>query len=334
MTDLFIATCGLEAAAVAAAVPPACRRPVAVAPRPVHADGDVLVELPAWRPRNGVRHLLPALSVLGEGEYSYRFEVSVSAAGAWTPWVGGAALGPAPFAPIPARAGALGSDIDVFTTSEPVAEVRLRVRLHAGDLPALATARWLVSLSAGDGAAPSPSPRLGSGHRSLPVPPRSQMEEHEAVRHRICSPTSVAMVLEYLGARVETDALAAAMLHPGLDLYGVWPAAIRAAGRHGIAGYLLRFPDWATAAWCLEARLPIIASVRYGAGELTGAPIPETTGHLLVLRGYDGDRVLVNDPAAPARHSVARAYRLDEIERVWLGRSGVGYVLFRPEAQR
>ena len=330
LTDLFLAASGFEPTSLAEVIPPACRRPIALAPRPVPVDGDVLVDLPAWTPRGAVSHLLPALSILGADEYSYRFELSVHAAGGWSPWVGGAALGAVSFAPIPARAGALGADIDVFLTTEPVEAVRLRLRLHGGDRQRLLTNRWFVSLSASDGVVEASAARPAPGRVSLDVPPRSQMEEDETIRHRICSPTSVAMVLEYLGARADTRALATAMFHAGLDLYGVWPAAIRAAGRHGVVGYLLRFPDWAAAAWCLAARLPIIASVRYAAGELTGAAMPETAGHLLVLVGYDGDRVLVNDPAAPDRRSVKRAYRLDELERVWLARSGVGYVLFRP----
>lgn len=331
-TDLFIAASGFQTASLAEAVPPACRRPIALAPQPVPDDEDVLVDLPAWTPRRAVRHLLPALSVLDAGELSYRFEVSVRAAGAWSPWVGGASLGAASFAPIPARAGALESDVDVFLTAEPVEAVRLRLRLRAGEQRGLSTKPWFVSLSASDGALAASAERPASGRLRLAVPPRSQMEEDETIRHRICSPTSVAMVLDYLGARVDTRAIAGAVFHAGLDLYGVWPAAIRVAGRHGVAGYLLRFPDWAAAAWCLEQRLPIVASVRYAAGELTGAAMPATAGHLLVLVGYDGDRVLVNDPAAPDRRSVERAYRLDELERVWLERSGVGYVLFRPPA--
>lgn len=330
MTDLFLAASGFEPASLAEAVPPACRRPIGLAPRPVADGGDALVTLPEWIPRRAVSHLLPALSVLGEAEYGYRFELAVRAAGAWSPWTAGVTLGPASFAPLPTRVAAVASDIDVFLTTEPVDAVRLRLRLRVVDRHTLAAAPWLVSLSASEGARAAPAARPVAGRVNLGVPPRSQMEEDEAVRHRVCSPTSVAMVLEHLGARVDTLTLAAAMFHAGLDLYGVWPAAIRAAGRHGIAGYLLRFPDWAAAAWCLGAGLPIIASVRYAAGELAGAAIRETTGHLLVLVGYDGDRVLVNDPAAPDRRSVPRAYRLAELERVWLQRSGVGYVLFRP----
>jgi Peptidase_C39 like family len=74
----------------------------------------------------------------------------------------------------------------------------------------------------------------------------------------------------------------------------------------------------------------VIASVRYDAGELSGAAIAQTSGHLLVLTGYADGEVFVNDPAAPRAGEVARRYRLDELRRVWLARSGVGYVLFAP----
>jgi len=38
----------------------------------------------------------------------------------------------------------------------------------------------------------------------------------------------------------------------------------------------------------------------------------------------------VNDPAAAHAGEVGRRYRLDELQQVWLGRAGVGYVLFTP----
>src|SRR5439155_825268 len=158
-------------------------------------------------------------------------------------------------------------------------------------------APWLVSLSAWDGSLAAPSGARFASATRLAVPALSQMEADAVIRMRICSPASVAMVLAYWGERVEVASLAREIFHPALDRYGVWPAAISAAGRHGVAGYLLRFPDWASAAWCLERGLPVIASVTYGAGELVGAAMPETSGHLLVLTGCEGDEVLVNDPA-------------------------------------
>ena len=80
--------------------------------------------------------------------------------------------------------------------------------------------------------------------------------------------------------------------------------------------------------------LPIVASVRFGPGELTNAPLADTTGHLVVITGLDGDEVLVNDPAAPTVDSVARRYRRHEFARVWLDRSGVGYIFFAPQDAR
>ena len=55
-----------------------------------------------------------------------------------------------------------------------------------------------------------------------------------------------------------------------------------------------------------------------------------TTGHLIVLTGYEDGVVLVNDPAAPSAETVPRRYRRDQLTRAWLERRGIGYVLFDP----
>ena len=228
------------------------------------------------------------------------------------------------FAPLPSAAVPLTCDVDVFRAAPAVHALRLRVRLRAGE-----SARWLVGLSAAEDAPADLRVAVGPPAR-LDVPALSQIEADAALGARICSPTSVAMVLGYWRRAVTPSALAAEVFHPGLDIYGVWPAAIRAAAARGLAGYLLRFPDWATARWCLERGIPIVASVRYAAGELSGAAVAATGGHLLVLVGMDGETVLVNDPAAPTAAAVPRRYRADEFGRVWLARGGVGYVLFDP----
>src|SRR2546426_1081376 len=107
-----------------------------------------------------------------------------------------------------------------------------------------------------------------------------------------------------------------------------WIVALSTADARGVAGYLLRSPAWRAARWCHERGIPIIPSVRYAAGELRGAAVAATSGHLLVLVGLEGDTVLVNDPAAPTAASVPRRYRADELGNAWLARGGIGYILF------
>ncbi|MBI4594249.1 MAG: C39 family peptidase [Candidatus Rokubacteria bacterium] len=325
-TDLFAVASGL--AAVSASIPPACRRGVEAPPPPGRDGDDVVVEFPAWQPRRAARHLVPSLAVLSPAAPTFRFELSARAGGAWSPWVATVTIGRAELPPAPMTAGPLTADEDYWKASAPVEVVRLRLRLRAGDADQVLAAPWLLTLSACDLEPPAPPAVVGDRVR-LDVPAWSQTEVRADIAMRICSPASVAMVLAYLGAPAPLEQLAAEMYHPGRDRYGVWPAAIAAAARRGVLGYLARFPDWGAAAWCLAQGLPVIASVRYAAGELGGAAIPASAGHLLVLTGYEGGDVLVNDPAAPGG-AVARRYRLDELARVWLERAGVGYVLFRP----
>jgi hypothetical protein len=329
ITDLFVATSGIEPETLTGVIPPACRREISTRGVVTTANGELVLELPEWCPRVPSRHLVPSVSMLTSAPYAVRFELSAWTAGTWSPWVATATIGPGAFAGLPDAAGPLACDTDVYMATAPVERLRLRVRVGGADGRALADTPWMATLSACD-LGPLASETTTATVPRLSVPAVTQLEAPPEIALRICSPTSVAMVLAYWDAPVSTVSLAQDIFHRETDRYGVWPAAIRTAGRHGVAGYLLRFPDWASAAWCLERKLPIVASVRYAAGELTGAPLAETSGHLIVLTGCEGTHVSVNDPVAPTADEVPRRYRRDEIERAWLARTGVGYVLFRP----
>ncbi len=318
MTDLFVL-------GGTAPVPPSCRRPPLPLPPIIRmSDGTAILELPPLVPRARVSRIIPSLSALTDTDYSFRFEARVGD----SPWVTASPVGPYGFADAAQGTDRLRAEIDVFEAVPPVTEVCLRARLHAPDLDRLVRAPLLVCASLSGEGADHGEPT--EGRVRLDVPAQSQMEAPETIRNRVCSPTCVAMVLGHWKRPVDPATVAAEMFDPRHDLYGVWPAAIRAAARRGVAGYLLRFPSWAAAAWCLDHAMPVIASVRYAAGELGGAAIAATAGHLLVLTGYDGETVFVNDPASPTVRAVPRAYALADVRRVWLERSGVGYVLFEP----
>jgi Peptidase_C39 like family len=313
-----------------APVPPECRRPATRLPAwtPI-GPRDAMLELPVLTPRSPVTRILPSLSLRFGGDYTFWFEACVDDAAGWVPTspigphdLDAAVTGTPPEAP-------LRADIDLFVARSPARQVSLRIRLRADELGAALRAPMLASVSLSDEQPPAET-LTARGCVRLDVPPMSQMEARADLGHRICSPTSVAMVLAFWERAVDLEALAAELFDARHDLYGIWPAALRAAARHGVAGYLLRFPSWSAAAWCLERNLPVIASIRYGAGELQGAAIQATSGHLVVLTGYQGDIVFVNDPAAPVAAEVPRRYALADLQRVWLGRTGVGYVLFIP----
>jgi len=78
-----------------------------------------------------------------------------------------------------------------------------------------------------------------------------------------------------------------------------------------------------------------VISVGVKEGQLTGAPYTTTSGHLLVLRGFDEQNdCLVNDPAAIDAEHGQLTYKRSELETCWLARGGTAYVLLpRPEAQ-
>lgn len=289
-----------------------------------------MFEAGPWRLRRPATYFVPSFSCLGGRPQGFRFELSVSRGSGWSPWVGTLTLGPARLPAMAAEAQGLRAEIDCWRSHEPAAAVRLRLRVATDDLKAILRGPgWLALSASTPGRVATP---VAAGRVALAVPPISQITHGGPLGGRLCSPASLAMVLGYLGVREEVERLAKDTYQDAVDLFGVWPAAIATAARRGRLGYLLRFPDWAAAAWCLRRGLPIVASIRYGVGELSGAAVAETSGHLVVLTGHDHEAALVNDPAAPEDAAVARRYPLGEFVRVWLGGTGVGYVLFRPEA--
>jgi hypothetical protein len=228
--------------------------------------------------------------------------------------------------------------VDIFRSDESFdrAQYRLRAVAAAGQPAELCIQHITLCLSARAAVpncqTPAAAPAAIQPGR-LPVPFRSQLDAHPALSARICSPTSLAMVMQYRGVNVPTEAVAAACYDPVHDIYGNWPRNIQAAHSFGVPGYLARFSDWRAVAEMIAAGQPLVISIRFSEpGALSGAPFAATDGHLLVLCGFDanGD-MYVNDPAAAGLQNGCTVYRRQELERVWLqGSGGVSYVLLSP----
>ncbi len=153
-----------------------------------------------------------------------------------------------------------------------------------------------------------------------------------------CSPTSTSMVLGYYDAlpapaayswvpsgHVDpwVDYAARATYDAQYEGTGNWPfSTAYAASRAGNA-FVTRLRSLREAERFIAAGIPVVASISFGRGELTGAPISATNGHLLVVVGFteSGD-VVVNDPAASNRAGVRRTYDRGQFENAWLPTSG------------
>ncbi|MBA2638790.1 MAG: C39 family peptidase, partial [Nocardioidaceae bacterium] len=196
-----------------------------------------------------------------------------------------------------------------------------------------------------------PGPGLG---RSVDVPRYSQMihrghyPQWGGGGRAWCSPTSMAMVLaawkrgprpkEYAwvndGYRDPWVEHAARMVYDHrYEGTGNWPFTTAYAGTRGLDAFVTRLPSLRAAERYITARIPLVLSIAFGRGELDGAPLASSNGHLLVLRGFTrGGRPIVNDPAAPRNAGVRRIYRRAQLERAWLtSTAGTTYVV-RPSS--
>lgn len=265
----------------------------------------------------------------------------------WSPWLtvgdGGAVAVPAERV-VKFDGGRI--DIDFFRSAERFDRAAYRVRAVGdggfAESPPIGLRRIALCASDGSGMPDSwtpvfrvpSSPPAERWMRRLPVPFRSQKTERRELAGRICSPTSLSMVLAYHGIERTTQQVADACHDPLHGIYGNWPRNIQAAYELGVPGYLTRFSHWAEVETHIAEGRPIIASIRFKRDEaIPNAPYHETDGHLVVICGFDGaGGVHVNDPAVPDLERGALIYARKDLERVWFGNTGgVAYVLHPPD---
>jgi hypothetical protein len=190
---------------------------------------------------------------------------------------------------------------------------------------------------------PATPARLAAGNaarwgKTLAVPECSQMVYPDG-GEVWCSPTSVAMVLGYWEGKngpcePGVRSAVAGVYDRIYRGHGNWPFNAAYAASRGMEAYVTRFTSLVQAEEWIAAGVPVIMSIGWGRGQLTGAPISSSSGHLLVLAGFDASgNPVVNDPAAPSDQTVQRTYQRAQFERLWLARSGgTAYVIY-PEGR-
>ena len=157
-----------------------------------------------------------------------------------------------------------------------------------------------------------------------------------------CSPTSTSIVLRYYGlgptakqyswAKGPDGTVDHAARYTYDSAYrgtGTWPFNTAYASRYGTEAVVQRLPDLRDVEALINKKVPVVVSVAFKKGELTGAPISATPGHLIVVRGFTSTgQVIVNDPAGKTNTQVRRIYDRAQFERAWLrGSGGIAYVI-------
>jgi len=248
---------------------------------------------------------------------------------------------------VPAQGDDLaGVNVDTWQTRTGMSGWQLRVLLMRGQgapSPQVdgvgAVASRLPNVSGVATSDPGPGPGI-----VLRVPRYSQMAHRGhypkwgSGGEAWCSPTSTSMVLGRYDALPPARAygwvpdghVAPWVDHAARMTYdrayagtGNWPFNTAYAATLTRDAFVTRLRNLREARYFIEAGIPLVASISFGAGELDGAPISSSNGHLLVIAGFTarGD-VVVNDPAARSRSGVRRTYDRGQFEDAWIPTSG------------
>ncbi len=230
--------------------------------------------------------------------------------------------------------GQVKTDTIVLNRPSTTAQVRIKLcSLASGACPAL-------HLVACDLSSPncSAQPFVLKAAR-LEVPELSQLSysPHGGVW---CSPTSVAMVMNYWAEKMgrsdwETGvAAAAAGIHDeAWDGTGNWAFNTAFAGSHeGMLAYCARLDGFGEVAEWITRGVPVILSISNNI--LHGRSDPSGGGHLLVCVGFDDKgNVIVNDPYTKLDRGerVRRTYPREKLLEAWRESRCLAYLIY-PES--
>jgi hypothetical protein len=288
----------------------------------------------------GATEFLPSWNLTTPPDTGVWFSISTRDArsGEWSPWLYIGQWGRTLFDEDRPREFADGAvHVDNLLLDRPASAVKIRAKLQSFSLdkainPSIRRIAIACSGQVNDPqmfeALTPPVKIEGEWRRDLGVPFRPQGDGYQSFAGIICSPTSTSMVLQYFGVNLPTNVNALAIYDPENDMFGNWGRNIARAGDLGMDAWLDRFRNWDKVKAYIANGQPLIANIRFKAGEFPSNVQKSTGGHLIVIRGFtkDGD-VIVNDPASRDKGNGV-IYKANELAKAWFENSGgVGYVI-------
>jgi hypothetical protein len=173
---------------------------------------------------------------------------------------------------------------------------------------------------------PPPDARVVPRARTaiLDVPRLSQYLAAHPDQRGWCSAASLAMLLRYHGVKAAVPAVARGVFDSAYGGTGNWSFNAAYAGSRGLRGVVACLRGIDHVAAFVDAGLPVAISISWNPGQLPGAPLEHSEGHLLVVRGMDAEHVAVNDPAHPA---IATQYPRAALDLVYRSAGGIAYLV-------
>jgi hypothetical protein len=303
-------------------------------------DGALLSPVVALPP--GCLEIVPSWGAETPGASAIELRLSLLAGGEWTDeyrmarW--GGAAGRTSFDEHGDAVAAVSTD--TLRLRAPAEAVRARVLLRKvqGAAPTL-TSLTLACSSAHDGALSPPS----ASAVELATP---QYAQYAIAGGRWwCSPSCMAMLLGYwhgqtgwagLAPFAQTESVpelaAPGVYDPCYDGCGNWSFNVAFAAEHGLEAYVTRLDTLDQARRWVACGVPLVLSVAWEEGELPGAGLRRSSGHLLIARGFtaDGD-VIAADPAAQQHAEVRRVYPWRAFASCWIDAcGGTAYIVYPP----
>lgn len=185
--------------------------------------------------------------------------------------------------------------------------------------------------------APYPTYFNSSQSLSLSVPNISQLSLNHPRSRSICSPTSTTAAIQYLLSDHQLNPLqfAKQVYDAGFDIYGNW--SFNVAQAFAELGpkwqcFCARMPNIEWLWHSLKKGRPVVASIK---GSLPGAHLPYSSGHLIVIKGYDAKTqdFLCMDPAFPSNEQTEVAYPCQALIQAWESRHYLTY-FFIPKDEK
>ena len=221
---------------------------------------------------------------------------------------------------------------DILRLARPVDRLKIEITLQPGEEGSRPRLKSFFLSCLQRGAEDKPQPPATSAWGKVLVVPHRAQHDYEG-GNVLCSPTCVAMILNYW-ARVgespawqrEVPEIKEGVFDPGWEGTGNWPFNTAYAGSiDGLTGYVSRLQGMRDLELLIEAGIPVAVSVSYPL-VLGRERTKSDDGHLMVLIGFtrEGDPIL-NDPAKQDR--VRQIYPRQRLVDGWAASQKTVYII-------